>query len=191
MKWASLTRGRLARKRGVELTPLDADKPILVDFRILDGNDHGRILEYAAQFALSRHVPAKDGEGAYEFGKDVMTVLLSVTDPESADDKPEPFFGSVSEVFQALDHDRIVALARQQRFFQDTTSPFQFAMTADEFAAKVVAIATAEEGDDDPFVTMPLAMQSSFVRSLASRFLSSLELSSNTSSAAAPTTKPS
>lgn len=189
MKWASLTRGRLARKRGVELTPLDADKPLLIDFRILDGNDHGRILEYAAQFALSRHVQAKDGEGAYEFGKDVMTVLLAVTDPESSDEKPEQFFGSVAEVFQALDHDRIVTLARQQRFFQDTTSPFPFALTNEEFSAKVIEIATAEEGDDDPFEKWPLAMQRSFVRSLASRFLRSLELSSTTSFAAEPGTK--
>lgn len=186
MKWSSIVRGRRARKKGVKLHPLDAADPVEVDFRVLDGTDHAAVVTYAADFAKSSGSPAKDGETAYEFGKAVKTLHLAVTDPESAEDKPEPFFASPTEVLQALDADRIMALAFQHRFFQDTTSPMRHALTDDEFAGLVVALAAEQEGDEDPFVMLRPALLKDFMRSLASRLLSSLELNSRTSSSVEP-----
>lgn len=186
MKWSSLVRGRRARKRGVKLQPLDATEPLLVDFRVLDGVDHSDVVAFAADFARSRGSVAKDGETAYEFGKAVKTLHLAVTDPESSDDKPEPFFASTAEVLEALDADRIMALAFQHKFFQDTTSPMAHSLTDDDFARLVVSIAAAEEGDEDPFEMLRPALLKDFVRSLASRLLLSLELNSSTSSSVEP-----
>ncbi|NUO48728.1 MAG: hypothetical protein HOV80_07720 [Polyangiaceae bacterium] len=188
MKWASVTKGNRARKKDVEFTPLDRDEPLQADLRVLDGKDHGKVLAFAAAYAEQNGGKAVAGDERYDYGKDIQTVLLALTDSDSPGDRPEPVFGSIDELFEALDRDRICALASQQRFYQDVTSPFPFSMTAEEFAVQVADLALAEEGElhNHPFVKWPPGWQLLFTHSLACRLLSYLQLNSPTSSASEP-----
>lgn len=186
MKWSQITKGKRARKRAVEFTPLDADEPVKVDLRILDGADRGSILEFAAAYARSRGGEVREGDPLYDFGVDVKTVALGVVDPESPDDRPEPFFASADEVFEALDRDRICTLAHQQKAFQAQVSPFPMDMTPNEYGEAIAEIAYAEEGGpDSPFARWqkwPPDFQWRFQRFTAQRLVTSLSLNSTTSS---------
>lgn len=181
-KWATLTRGKRARKKDVSFTSLESDEPVLLDLKVLDGADDAAVLEYATMFAKSKGGDAKDGDELFEYGKARKTVELACIDKDSTDDKPEPFFASMDEVDAALDRDRILSLAYQQKLFQAIASPFKYAMTDDEFADAIVDIAFREEGDPGPFASWPPQLQWSFTRILAFRFVRSQTHNSSTSS---------
>ncbi len=182
MKWSQIERGRRARKKDVEFTPLDSETPIKVDLRVLDGHDYGTVLEYASAYAKARGGEAKDGDESYEYAKDKMTVLLGVTDPDSPDDKPEQFFGSMDDVDAALDRERICSLANHQRVFQAVTSPFPYSFTPDEFQKHVVDMAFTGAHETHPFVTWPPDLQWNYTRTLAIRHVELLTLRSQSSS---------
>ena len=165
-KFAQLTKGRRARKRGVPFSSLDGVE-MTVDLAVLSGEDHGLILEFAASFARERNGEPKSGDPLFEFGRDVKTVHLSAIDPESSEEKPEAFFSSTDEVLAGLDRDRIQLLAEKQRTHQDVVSPYQQAMSSEQFFANIAQIAEAEEGDDLPFETWAPSLRLSFVRTTA------------------------
>lgn len=170
-KLSAIAKGYRARKP-VAFTLLDGTE-VSCALRPLDGNDHAALID-AATRSLPAGIKAVDGEPVYEFAKAVETIARGFVDPESPEDKPEPFFdGGAEQVRAHLDRDRIFWLAEQQRAFQSEISPMQSALTADEFFAAIVQIADAEEKDALPFETWQPALRRSFLRTTARLLLAS------------------
>src|SRR5688572_16220574 len=129
-KFHDIKKGVLARY------PFDLPMPdgtvVRVALRGLFGENEAKVLQGARQYAIARGLPEPmPDDELYEFGKRVHTVLLGVTDVDSPDENPEPFFGSVAEILDektGLDPDRIVLLYEAQRMFQDSIAPMSKSM---------------------------------------------------------------
>lgn len=168
MKLAQIAKGTRAREP-LTFTLLDGQEAAC-DLRVLSGDDDDKILAAASAHAKKLGGEAKDGDPIFAHALNCEIVALACVDNESSVDKPEPFFASADEVRGALDRDRILLIAEQQRALQDKTSPLKKSLTKEEFFLTVTQLAAVEEGDELPFSKWGRSLLESFTHSMASQY---------------------
>jgi hypothetical protein len=148
------------------------------------GESEGKVLAGARQYAVDHGLPEPmNGDPLYEFGIWVHTLLHGIVDPNSPEDRPEPFFGSVAEILDekdGLDRERIALLFEAQQAFQDELSPRPKSMSLAEFSVQVIAHGLAGEEEELPFERWRPVLRRSFVRNICNLLSSSLDPSSST-----------
>lgn len=175
-KWKHIKQGVHAR-HNFEF-PAHDGTPVTVALRGLFGENASRVLQGAREYCIARGLPEPmDGDELYDFGKRVWEVYLGCTDPDTPDDKPELFFGSITEILDekdGLDPDRIVLLSEAQRCFQESIAPAPKNLSVEDFSSMVVMHAVApEDARELPFERLPPALRRTFVRSMALLLLTS------------------
>ncbi len=158
----------------VELPLPGIETPVKVGLRVLLSNDDDAILKSARDHAISAGVSdPKDGNPIYDVALARATIALACVDLASPD-KKTPFFESADEVRTGLDRDRIGLLFARQQLWQDRCSPSSREMGSEQFIAKVLEIAGAEDDERRPFDSMRPALHESFTRSLARQYVALL-----------------
>ena len=175
-KWRDIKKGKQARH--VFEFPMHDGTLASVAIRGLFGENASRVLQGAREYCIARGLPEPmEGDELYDLGKRIWEVYLGCTDPESPDDKPELYFGSIAEILDdkdGLDTDRIILLSEAQRYFQDSIAPAPKALSVEDFARMVVMHAVAaEDARELPFERLPPATRRNFVRSMALLLLNS------------------
>lgn len=168
MQFSQLIRGEAARGE-LEFT-LVTGETVRAGTRLVLGAAEATALERAFNFAVRRKVPedkARPGNSIWELGYSVAVITLGLVDVDDPEGKRAFFDGGEEQVLQHLDPDRIALLYERHRAFQDRSSPRATGMTADQFYAKVVELAQAEDDDDRPFDSLRPATHRSFTRTLA------------------------
>lgn len=175
--------GSLARK------PITVDDPrageMALHVRYLDDADDDVIEQGAEAFARARGatVPAQTkplpsgsaqnpwrGNAHYERGFVLHTLFVSCTDPDSIQEKPEPYFRTIEEV-QKLHPDTINQIYLMQRMFQSELSPSIADIAGQDLLAHIVEICVSE--DERPFARLAPSLQWILVRILCVLLLSS------------------
>lgn len=177
MKFAKLVKG-LADVRPVELVLPGAD-PFQIGQRPLTAWEETEVIEKARSFAKSKGVDKPtDDDPLYVMGVWANTLLLACQCLDG-DDKGQPFFGSVEEILNGLDRDRISYLYEMQQRIQEDHGCRKERLTPDEMMAAVHDIVTKEVGDPSlPFWKWGPSLRASFMHFLACQlFLSRLDKS--------------
>lgn len=176
-KFSTIKKGALARY------PFEFPMPdgtmVPVALRGLFGDDAARVLQGAREFAIARGLPEPmEDDELYVFGKRVHTILLGITNVDSPDDKPTPFFdGGIGDILTGLDDDRIILLYEAQRMFQDSIAPMTKSMDGMEYSQMVIAMALAsEDARELPFERLPPVLRRSFVRTTCRQLVTLLDL---------------
>jgi len=146
-----------------------------VGLRILTGFETAEVLEQARAFAKARGVEdPRPGDGEYQLGLWVYTLLLSCVDPDTANGPgdPEPFFDSAEQILNSTDlgRDGICYLAEQQELWQDQCSPQALTLTEEQLWEHIAEL----KGPDGLrfFGQLRPGMRLTLVTFLASRLLS-------------------
>lgn len=164
--FAALSKGTLARKRGVVCTNLSGEE-FVCDLRVLNGTDDKAILKAAAEETLEQKREPRKGDPVYDFAVDVQTLLRAAVDSDSPDSDPRPFFQSAAQILDGLDRDRIHYLVAIQTAHQDEHSPLQHDLNDEQFKDRVHRIVASVEGDGGPFEDLGPRLLRRFTRALA------------------------
>lgn len=181
-KFGAIALGSLARK------PITVDDPrageMALHVRYLDDSDDDVIEQGAEAFARARGAtePAQAkplpsgaaqnpwrGNAHYERGFVLHTLFVSCTDPDSIQEKPEPYFRTIEEV-QKLHPDTINQIYLRQRMFQSELSPSITDIAGQDLLAHIVSICISE--DERPFARLAPNLQWILVRILCVLLLS-------------------
>jgi hypothetical protein len=148
-------------RQPAEVTALDGVTPIKLAFVLLSPSDDADIEEGAVDFARAHKVAdPKPGNGQYERGLMLHTLLRACVDPDVTD-KREPYFSSLEQIASGrlLDDGRCALLFFAQKAFQRERSPNPHrGQQPEEYLALVYESVAAEARGDDPalpFVDLP------------------------------------
>lgn len=170
--FARIIQGTRARK-SVPFA-LAGHDPVDVDVRPLTAAEELQALKQARSMATARGVDdPKEGEPMYDLCLMASVLLVGCIDHDSTATDPRPFFDNVEQVL-SLGRDHIVFLYEHHDAWQEQTSPRKKNLTTEEYMAVVMALASREEGDLDPFVSWPRATLASCMRTMAQQLVNSL-----------------
>lgn len=149
--------------------------------RPLLGGEEGDALAWGRAYAVEKGIKEpREGDALYEIG--VMAATVAAGCVLGPDDPDGLFFdGGPEQVLKFLDRDRIAYLYEAQQYWQDECSPRVSRVDGQDYIAYVLACAGAAEGAD-PLAMLRPVTRASFVRTLASQHLASLELRSRSGS---------
>ena len=170
MRFAQLLKGSLAR-RAVEITIGDTKQT--VDVRPLNAFEIAGVLQRAKAFAAARGADADESSSIYELGLHIETLAVAVVDHDSPEDKPVPFFDSVTQLLESelLTPEHIAFLYAHYETWADDCSPRDKELGPADFMR---LIALSAGGDMSPFCSLRPGTQWASFRSLASLYLRSL-----------------
>lgn len=192
-RFSQIARG-VAQFEVVKATTIDGTE-VEFGLRPMDAGTDGDVLDSAHKAAIERKATPKDGEPIYDYWMGIYTLVHAAVDTESDPKKPVLFFdGGVDDIRGAFAREEIVRLLHVQRDIQRKCNPRVNKLAPGEFMAVVMKEAVAEEGDDFPFERWDPSLRRSFVRTLASLYVTLLRDRSLSSSdspsavASSPTT---
>jgi hypothetical protein len=177
-KFKAAPKGILAREKGVTFKTIYGQE-CTVDLGLMSAGDDEDVL-----LRVSNHLGASKPEGhpAFEFRTALERVFITAIDPESPEDSPELFFGSVNDVREQLDREIVIFLSQRQAAFQMSVSPLQRGLTNEEYVSAQLQVLQSKEGDPDPFGSWAPSLRWSFLRHTVHRLYALLALRSDSSS---------
>lgn len=169
MKFSQITKATPPRLRGIKCTTVYGST-FELDIGLMSGAQE-EIAMGNAQRRAAKLATGGETELNFEMALAVEEILAAGIDPESPDDRPEPFFASAEEILTHLDRERIAYLAETQRAFQDEISPRTKVLSPEAYTQAVTDFALREDCSDHAFFAWPRVTQAAFLRQLAADFV--------------------
>ena len=188
MKFKDIQQGTQAREP-IELEIAGAK--VTVDMRKLSIGERDTVLREARAAARMRNVEnPRDGDALYDLQIKVRTLAIALVDPESAKEKPEPYFESADQILTSpiLGDDVIEYAFARWEHFADANGFYKKRMSIADITEMLKELGGADENDPlamaraaSKFCELSPAMQLHFALYTARLLWSSLQSKSSSS----------